>query len=252
MATITRATLQEKLRQKDFLAVLGLGMLLLLLMSTGQASISIDGEAITGFPRVLGLMLTLMNALICLLAIGLSCATIANEYKRGSAHLVWVRNISQPTYHIGLTLGNCLASVLASGLLHLVLAIFLILQGQADLLPRVLPAFGLSLISLLASATLTSVLGLFLPPLAGAITALLLIGAELAHQTLETLSFFSDGSSSRLLRLILSLAPNLSGVTRQIHQLMLGRELDPFPLIQVLFWTYLISWVLLLYRKKAA
>lgn len=252
MLPIISATIQEKIRQKDFLAVLGIGVLLLLLMSTGNASISVNGESITGFARVLKLMITLVNAIACLLAIVLSSSTIANEYKRHSSHLVWVRGISQAKYHTSLTLANILSSAIAGGLLHLVLMIYLILQNQAVLIPKLLPAFGMSLITISASATITSALGLFLPPLATGLLALLFVGAGLAHQILDTLSFLSQGISSSLIQMVLKISPDLSGVASQIQALMAGGKLDFSPILQVLFWTYLVSWALILYRRKAA
>lgn len=252
MLTIITAAIQEKVRQKDFLAVLGVGLLLLLLMSTGNASISVNGESITGFSQVLKLMISLINAIGALLAIVLSSSTIANEYKRHSSHLIWVRGISQAKYHSSLALANILSSALAGGLLYLVLIIYLVLQNQMALIPKLLPAFGMSFITISASATLTSALSLFLPPLATGLLALLFVGAGLAHQILDTISYLSQGVSSSLIRIVLSLSPDLSGVASQIQALMAGGKIDWLPILQVLFWTYLISWALILYRRKAA
>lgn len=252
MLILIKAALQEKIRQKDFLVVLGLGILLLLLLSTGTASVSINGESITSFSRMLGLLVTVSSAIICLLSIVLSLSTISNEYKRHSSHLVWVRGISQTKYHFSLTIANFLAASLASFIIHLALVIYFVMQGQIALIPRLIPVFFMTLTSVAACTTLTSVLSLFLSPLPTGILSMLLIGTGLSHNMLETLSTLSDGISSSMIRLFLKFSPNLSAISMQATAFLRKDCPQLLPILQVIFWAYLLSWFLIIYKKKEA
>ncbi len=252
MLTIIKAALQEKTRRKDFLVVLGVGILFLLLISTGTASISVNGESITGFSRMLGVLISISTAIICLLSIILSLSTISNEYKRRSSHLVWVRGISQAKYHTSLAGANFLASCLAALVLYAVLIYYFVSQGQGLLIPRLLPAFLMTLISVAACTTLTSVLSLFLSPLATGIISFLIVGAGLLANSLETLSYLSEGVSSTLIRLILKISPDLSSVSAQTTAWLQGENILINPLLRVVLWAYLLSWILIIFKKKEA
>lgn len=252
MLCMIEISLKEKIRQRDFIVVSAIGIFLLMLLSTGTASISIGGEPISGFSRMLDILVTITNSIICILAVLLSIPTITNEYKRHSSHLIWVRGISQAKYHSALAMANFLAASIAAAILYIVLFIYFVAQGEAVMVPRLLPAFAMSLINVAACTSLSSALSLFLSPLANGIVSMLFVGAGLLHGVLDTISNFSEGLSSTLIRLLLRLSPNLGEVPQMASAFIKGEDITMVPLLGVILWAYALSWILIIYHKQEA
>ena len=116
MGTIIKNAIRERIRRKEAYVVLAIALFLLFFCSGENSTIMTDGESLTGFHNMFMVMHVLVHAAGCILAVLLSYRTIPNEYARKTSHLVWVRGISQPVYHGGLTIANILASIGGLGL----------------------------------------------------------------------------------------------------------------------------------------
>ena len=57
------------MRRKELYIVVAIGILVLLLCSSGSATISIEGEPITSFDNMFMVLHTMMNAVGCMLAV---------------------------------------------------------------------------------------------------------------------------------------------------------------------------------------
>lgn len=132
MWVIAKNALRERIRRKELYIVVAVGILILLLCSSGTATITMNGEPITSFDNMIVVMHTMVAAVGCLLEVVLGIRTIPNEYERKDSHLVWVRGISQPVYHGGLALANILSAMLATGILYLALAVYIVANGRTD------------------------------------------------------------------------------------------------------------------------
>lgn len=124
--TIMVTALKEKIRRKDLYIVSAIGVLVLLLFGTGSGTLSIDGVAVTDY-KVLGpIMLTVVNAVNCMLTVVTSLGTIPNEYERGTSHLVWIRKVPQWRYHGELALANVLAGLVSEAILFAAMFVFML------------------------------------------------------------------------------------------------------------------------------
>lgn len=141
MGTIIKNAIRERIRRKEAYVVLAIALFLLFFCSGENSTIMIDGESLTGFHNMFMVMHVLVHAAGCILAVLLSYRTIPNEYARKTSHLVWVRGISQPVYHGGLTIANILASIGGLGLLYFAMAVYALLQGQSVCVLRLIPGF---------------------------------------------------------------------------------------------------------------
>jgi len=85
---ITINALKERIRRKELYIIIIIGIVLLLLLGSGNASMSINGVAITDFSNVFIILHITVNAVTCLLAMIISLKTIPNEYSRKTSHLI--------------------------------------------------------------------------------------------------------------------------------------------------------------------
>ena len=175
MGTIIKNAIRERMRRKEAYVVLAIALFLLLFCSGENSTIMIDGESLTGFHNMFMVMHVLVHAAGCILAVLLSYRTIPNEYARKTSHLVWVRGISQPIYHGGLTIANILASIGGLGLLYLAMAVYALLQGQSACALRLIPGFFVMAASVALVSLWTSVVSIRLP--AGIAAAFGVLGA---------------------------------------------------------------------------
>lgn len=248
--TIAINVLKEKLRRKDFYIIAALGLALVLLISSGASTLSVGGVEVTSFEGRFPIMMTLTSALACALAMSLSLATIPNEYRRHTSHLVWVRGVSQGRYHLGLTLGNVLASAASLMLLYLGVLAFVTIQGRTDLLPRLAVSWVLTTIPVALCSVAASALSIKLPGmLAGVLTALLVIVGLLQPLFGLILKLMSD---TGIVATLLKAVPNLYALQNQATRFALGQALDAHTLLVGLLFVYLLTLPVALLKRREA
>lgn len=252
MFTIMKNAWKERMRRKELYIVAAIGILLLLLCTSGSATITIEGEPITSFRNMFMVMHVLMNAVGSFLAVILSIRTIPNEYERKNSHLVWVRGISQTTYHAGLSLANIFSAITAMGILYLALAVYVVANGRMDYLVHMIPAFLIVCVNIALSSFLTSVLSIVLPAMAaGAIGfGFTLIG--ILHGVLELYKNIAGGAAGVVLKAILTILPDMNGIQAQAQNLMAGKTVELHPILVGVFVIYVISLGLFLFQRKEA
>lgn len=252
MLVIIKNAFKERIRRKELYIVVAIGILILLLCTSGSATISIEGEPITSFNNMFMVMHTMMNAVGCILAVVLSIRTIPNEYERRNSHLVWVRGISQSKYHAGLSLANVLSAMLAMGILYLALAFYVIANGRMDYLVRMIPAFLIVSVNVAMASLLTSVLSIKLPAgAAGAIGFIFTIVGVL-HGVLEIYKNIAGGVAGAALTGILTVLPDMNGIQTQAQNLMAQDAVDVHIILVGLLILYVVSLGLFVFKKKEA
>ena len=115
--TIAFTALKEKIRRKELYIVSAIGAFILLVFGTGSSSITINGEAVTDYKILAPILLIVVNAISCVLAVIMSLGTIPNEYERNTSHLVWIRKIPQYRYHGELALANIFTGLISEAIL---------------------------------------------------------------------------------------------------------------------------------------
>ena len=252
MWVIIKNAWKERMRRKELYIVVAIGILILLLCSSGSATISIEGEPITSFDNMFMVIHTMMNAVGCLLAVILSIRTIPNEYERRNSHLIWVRGISQQKYHAGLALANVLSAVVAMGILYLALTGYVVANGRMDYLIRMLPAFLIVSLNVALASLFVSVLTIQLPTMAaGAIGfAFTLIG--ILHGVLELYKNIAGGLAGTVLNGLLHILPNMHGIQTQAQNVMAQETVDIHMILVGLLTLYVISLGLFVFKRKEA
>lgn len=252
MRAIIKYAFKERIRRKELYIVVAIAILILLLCSSGTATISIEGEAVTSFHNMFMVLHTMMNAAGCILAVVLSIRTIPNEYERRNSHLVWVRGISQPTYHAGLSLANILGSIMAMGILYLALTIYVVINGRMDYLIRMIPAFLIVCINVALASLLTSVLSIKLSTVAAGACGAVFALAGILHSVLEIYKNIAGGITGKLLNILLIIFPNMHGIQTQAQNLLAQKPVDMHVILVGLLILYIISLGLFTFKKKEA
>lgn len=193
MRVIFINALKERIRRKELYIVVGIGILLILLCSSDNTSITMNGEPVTGFKNIFMLMHVLINAIGCILAVILSIKTIPNEYERKNSHLVWVRGISQTVYHGGLAAANVLATVISAGILYMMLVIYAMANGHTECLFAMIPGFFFITVNVSMVSLFVSVLSIWLPSMAVGALGTLFAGLGIFHGLLEIFKSMAGG-----------------------------------------------------------
>ncbi len=252
MGVIIKNALRERIRRKELYIVVAIGMLLMLLCSSDTASLSIDGEPVTGFKNMFMVMHILVNAVGCILAVVLSVRTIPNEYERQNSHLVWVRGISQTKYHAGLSIANILSTMSAVAILYIVLAVYVISNGKLEYCLLMIPAFLIESINIVIISLFTSVCSIFMPAMATGTCGILLAGCGVFYGLLDLYKNIIGGFGGKLISLILSIVPDMNGIQKQAQNLMTGNKVDIHLVLTSLFAIYVISLGIFIFKKKEA
>ncbi len=252
MFVIMKNAWKERMRRKELYIVVAIGILILLLCSTGTASISIEGEAITSFDNMFMVIHTMMNAVGSILAVILSIRTIPNEYERRNSHLIWVRGISQHTYHAGLSLANVLSSMAAMGILYLALAGYVIANGRMDYLVRMLPAFLIVSINVAIGSFLVSVLSIKLPTAAASAIGIGVVIVGILHGVLDIYKNIAGGVAGTVINTLLTILPDMNGIQTQAQNLMAQKTVDVHMIFVGILILYMISIGLFVFKRKEA
>ena len=252
MLVIMKNAWKERMRRKELYIVVAIGILLLLLCSSGSATITLNGEPITSFQNMFMVLHVMMNTVGCLLAVVLSIHTIPNEYERRNSHLIWVRGISQTTYHAGLSLANMLSAIAAMGILYLALAGYVAANGHIADLIRMVPAFLIVCLNVALSSLLTSVLSIVLPAMAAGTIGFIVVLVGIGHGILEIYKNIAGGIAGIVLKGILAVFPDLNGLQTQAQNLMNGKAVDVHLILIGLLMLYIISIGLFVFKRKEA
>ena len=249
---ITINALKERIRRKEFYIIIIIGTILLLLLGSGNASMSINGVAITDFSNVFIILHITVNAVTCLLAMIISLKTIPNEYSRKTSHLIWVRDISQVRYHAELVFANFLSSVIAGLILYVALGIYIIVNGRVDSLVKLFPAFLILCVNIVFVSVLTSVLSIKLPTSLLGLIMTIIIFLGLFHNALGIYANLAAGISGKLVSILLTIIPNLNGVQNQAANMIACKSIESHEVLKMLLASYIASVGLIVFRKEEA
>lgn len=249
---IMMTAVKEKLRRKELYIIGGIAVLLLFFLSSGESSLSINGEMITDFTMMLPVFLTIIHFVSCVLAIVLSIGTIGKEYERKTSHLIWIRGVSQFQYHGQLALSNLMISLMAQFVFFVVLGIYCIGQGQMQCFFRIIPAYLITGISTAILSLLTSVLSIVMPAFAaGVISTVVLVGGVF-HSLLGIAAGTVGGAGGKALKYLLSVVPDLNNNAKMSTDFLIGKPVSVHDILVGVLTIYLISWFLVILKKKEA
>ncbi|MDE6516990.1 MAG: hypothetical protein K2L18_03955 [Acetatifactor sp.] len=249
--TIAITAFKEKIRCKELYIVSAIGVLLLVLFGTGTGSLSINGTAVTDY-RVLGpIMLMVVNAVGCMLAVVMSLGTIPNEYQRGTSHLVWIRKVPQWCYHGELALAGVLAGLVSEAILFAAVLVFMLENHRADQLWRLLPAYLIVGINVASISMFTSVLSAVTFRFAAGAVASVAALAGIFHSLLELLKDMVGGFGGGLIKYALKLIPNLHLVQTQAGNVLHGGKVDMHVILTGLLAVYVYTVLLFVIKRKS-
>lgn len=248
--TIAVTALKEKIRKKVFYIVSIMGVLLLVLFGTGTGSISIGGTAITDYKLLAPILLTLVHAISCVMAVVLSLDTIPNEYERQTSHLVLIRDVSQAKYHGALATANVVASLLSELILYITFLCYMLFKHHENDIGRLPVAFLLSSVSVIIVCVMTSWLSIFLPKLIAGTLSVMMMLAGIFYSSLELLNSILGGFAGKLLKAFLYIVPDLHGIQKQAGAFLTGGVVDYHLLLKGLLWIYILCIFLCLFKRK--
>ena len=249
---IMKTALKERMRRKELYIIVILAILLLLLCSSDVTSITMNGEAVTGFSNMFLLMHTLVHFVGCVLAVVLSLGTIPKEYERKNSHLVWVRNISQEAYHGRLTLANVCASLSAAAILYLALGVYAVTKGHGEVLLRMIPAFLILSLSISFVSLFVSVMSIKLPVMAVGILGVIVMVFGVFHGMIGLFKNMLGGLGGKCMSFFLFLVPDLSGIQNAACHFATGEKMEAHLIFVLLFSLWVVSLGLFIFRKKEA
>ena len=250
--TIAVTALKEKIRKKVFYIVTIIGVLILVLFSTGTGSISVNGTAITDYTLLAPILLTLVNAISCAMAVVLSLDTIPNEYERQTSHLVLIRNVSQAKYHGALAAANIVASLMSELILFITFLCFMLSEHHENDIGRLPVAFLISSINVILICVMTSWLSIFLPKLIAGTLCVMMMLAGIFYSMLELLNSIVGGFAGKLLKILLHIVPDLHGIQKQAGTFLTDGVADLHLLLEGLLWIYILCIFLVLFKRKEA
>ncbi|NMA35054.1 MAG: hypothetical protein GX940_10995, partial [Clostridiaceae bacterium] len=109
MLALIHNTFRERIRGKTFHIVSVIGIVIMLIITTSEGSLTINGMTVTGFEQMVPVALSITGFVSSLLAVMVSLRTIPDEFERKTTHLVLIRGIKPWQYMFSLTIGNMLA-----------------------------------------------------------------------------------------------------------------------------------------------
>lgn len=247
---IMKTALMEKIRRKELYVIGVVGLLVVLLFSSGNSSISVGGEPITGYSNLIKVLITVVNAVCGALAIALSIGTIPKEYERSTSHLILVRGISQTRYHGELALANVIGSCMAGLIMYIGIAVFSLTRGEGAAVIRLIPAYLIVCISIAFVSLLTSALTIKLPGLISGMIAVVFFLIGICHGILEMLGGMIGGFAGKVLKGLLWITPDLNGIQKQAANILAGNVLQIHSILKGLLMIYIITVLFIVWRRK--
>jgi ABC-type transport system involved in multi-copper enzyme maturation permease subunit len=251
MLALMHNTFRERIRGKTFYVVAFIGMVIMLLITTGDSNLTINGKKVTGFEQMVPVALSITGFVSSLLAVMISLRTIPDEFERKTTHLVLIRGIKPWQYMFSLTIGNMLASLFCILSLYVSLFIFCAAYGKiALILPTFLCIIVMSINSMFLSAAV-SVVSIKTPVYISGIIGIVVYAAGILHGVLDTMANTAQGAGAILSRIILFFIPNFSAVQQQASNILTGAPMDLEPILGSLMLLYLVlSLAFVLFRKE--
>ena len=248
---IALTALREKIRKKIFIAVTVITAVLTLLLSTGSTSLTIGGEPLTGYNIMMPVVMTVMHAVSCIMAMVISLGTIPAEYERRTHHLILTRGVSQARYHGELTLANAGASLISHAIFMAGAAVYMISQGHASDLLMMIPAYLISGLSVAAVSTLSTALSAVMSKLPAGLIAGTVTLVGIFAPLLELAKSMAGGFAGKLLGGLLFVLPDLNSIQSAAGKLLTGKGFELHPVFTGLFYTYLFAMIVMIYKRKA-
>lgn len=250
--TIALTAFKEKIRRKELYIVSAAGIVILLLFGTGTGTLSIDGVAVTDYKVLAPIMLTVVNGLCCVLSVITSLGTIPQEYERRTSHLVWIRKIPQYRYHGELALANILSGLASEAVLFAAVMIFMLKNGRAEELWRLIPAYFIIAVNVSVVCLLTSALSIVIPkPAAGAVSAAAAL-MGIFHSLLYMLKDIIGGLGGQMIKYALKIIPDLHGIQSQAGNVLCGKSVDVHVILTGLLAVYIFVVMILVFKRKEA
>ena len=250
--TIAITALKEKIRRKELYIVSAIGALILLVFGTGSGSISINGEAVTDYKMLAPILLIVVNAISCVLAVIMSLGTIPAEYERNTSHLVWIRKIPQYRYHGELALANTFSGLISEAILFVPMLIFMISSGRAGEALQLFLAYLIIALNVTIVCVMTSALSIIIPKFAaGAIAAAVtLIG--IFSSLLATLKDIIGGFGGVMIKYALKLFPDLHKIQSEAADALCGNDVDIHVILTGLLAVYVFTAMIIVFKRKEA
>lgn len=248
--TIALTAFKEKIRKKELYIVSVIGVVILLIFGTGTGTLTINGVAVTGYKMLASVLLTVVNALCCILAVIMSLGTIPNEYERNTSHLVWIRNVPQSQYHCELAFANILSGLAAEAVLFAAMVIFVLVNDRAVDIWRLIPAYLIVGLNVAVISLLTSVLSIIIEKFAAGtiLAAVTFIG--IFHSLLYTFKDIIGGLGGNMIKYALKVIPNLHGIQTQAGNTLCGRNIDIHIILTGMLAVYVFVVLILILKKK--
>ena len=250
--TIAFTALKEKIRRKELYIISVIGAFILLVFGTGSGSITINGEAVTDYKILAPILLIVVNAISCVLAVIMSLGTIPTEYERNTSHLVWIRKIPQYRYHGELALANTFTGLISEAILFVAMFIIMMSKGRADEFLRLVMAYFIIGLNVTIVCVMTSALSIVIPKfMAGAIaSAAMLVG--IFSSLLATLKDIIGGFGGVMVKYALKVIPNLHGIQSEAANALCGNHIDIHVILTGLLAVYVLTVLILVFKRKEA
>ena len=250
--TIAFIALKEKIRRKELYIVSAIGAFILLVFGTGSGSLTINGEAVTDYKILAPILLIVVNAISCVLAVIMSLGTIPTEYERNTSHLVWIRKIPQYRYHGELALANTFTGLISEAILFVAMFIIMMSKGRADEFLQLVMAYFIIGLNVTIVCVMTSALSIVIPKfMAGAIaSAAMLVG--IFSSLLATLKDIIGGFGGVMVKYALKVIPNLHGIQSEAANALCGNHIDIHVILTGLLAIYVLTVLILVFKRKEA
>ena len=250
--TIAFTALKEKIRRKELYIISVIGAFILLVFGTGSGSITINGEAVTDYKILAPILLIVVNAISCVLAVIMSLGTIPTEYERNTSHLVWIRKIPQYRYHGELALANTFTGLISEAILFVAMFIIMMSKGRADEFLQLVMAYFIIGLNVTIVCVMTSALSIVIPKfMAGAIaSAAMLVG--IFSSLLATLKDIIGGFGGVMVKYALKVIPNLHGIQSEAANALCGNHIDIHVILTGLLAVYVLTVLILVFKRKEA
>ena len=250
--TIAFTALKEKIRRKELYIVSAIGAFILLVFGTGSGSLTINGEAVTDYKILAPILLIVVNAISCVLAVIMSLGTIPTEYERNTSHLVWIRKIPQYRYHGELALANTFTGLISEAILFVAMFIIMMSKGRADEFLQLVMAYFIIGLNVTIVCVMTSALSIVIPKfMAGAIaSAAMLVG--IFSSLLATLKDIIGGFGGVMVKYALKVIPNLHGIQSEAANALCGNHIDIHVILSGFIVSYVLTVLFLVFKRREA
>lgn len=249
---IALTALKEKIRRKELYVVSAIGAVILLVFGTGSGSLSINGQPVTDYRMLAPVLLIVVNAISCILAVIMSLGTIPAEYERSTSHLVWIRKIPQYRYHGELALANIFSGLISEAILFVPMFIIMIINGRAGEFLQLAAAYLIIGLNVTIVCAMTSALSIVITKsAAGAIAAAAAL-AGIFSDLLATLKDIIGGFGGVMVKYFLKIIPNLHRIQNEAADALCGKNVDIHIILTGLLAVYVFAVMIFVLRRKEA